>query len=136
MIVLDASVVIAYLEPTDAHHESATELVVDLVADGEHDLVLHPLTAAEVLAGFVRFGTEEQAWADLASIGFVVRGLGEGPAAALLIARTRMQSRLKMPDAVVLATALHHGGVVASYDDALRAAAGKHGVLYAAGEVR
>lgn len=133
MIVLDASVVIAFLEPTDAHHESAAQLVVDLVAEGEHDLVLHPLTAAEVLAGFVRFGTEEQAWADLASIGFVVRGFGEGPVAALVLARTRMQSRLKMPDAVVLATALYGGGAVATYDDALRAAAQERGVLHPAG---
>lgn len=130
MIVFDASVVIAFLEPADVHHDDATSLVVDLIGGTDHELALHPLTAAEVLAGFVPTGREEAAWRDIAAVGFAIHGFGDDPAAALLLARTRMQTRLKMPDAVVLATALHHQGQVASADAGLRRACLERGLLY------
>lgn len=129
MIVLDASVVIAYLEPDDALHDRATSLLVDLIADGPRELVLNPLTAAEVLAGFVPGGREQAAWRDMADVGFTIRGLPDDATGALLLARTRRSSGLKMPDAVVLATALHWQGEVATFDDSLRRAAGDRGVL-------
>lgn len=131
MIVLDASVVIAYLEGSDAHHEAATRLIVDLVTEGEQMLALHPLTAAEVLTDFVQPGAAEEVWEDLVDIGFTICGLGEDAPAALLLAHVRRTTRLKMPDAVALATAIHQGARLATFDDALARASARHDALFA-----
>ena len=46
MIVLDASVLIAYLDGSDDHHEAAERLLAAAIDD---DLGVNPLTLAEVL---------------------------------------------------------------------------------------
>lgn len=53
MIVLDASVLIAYLDGDDGHHEAAERLLAGAIDD---DLAANALTLAEVLVVPVRGG--------------------------------------------------------------------------------
>jgi len=69
--------------------------------------------------------------ASLAKIGVQIIPLDASDAAALT--RVRNSNRARMPDAVALDAALKHGGVgtgvgLATFDEALTAAAGKAGV--------
>lgn len=116
MIVLDASVLIGLLDPRDAHHADAIELLADL----SDELVVHPLTLAEVLVGPTRSGHERDVMTDLASIGVQTANLGSDE--PLLLAGVRVDHGLKMPDACVLATAVHYDAPLASFDTQLTAA--------------
>jgi fumarate hydratase class II len=85
------------------------------------------------MVGYTRCGQEQQGHAAfdalrVATIAALAGADGDdledrANAWASLVARTRARSRLKMPDAVVLATAQHVGGFVATLDDALHRAA-------------
>jgi predicted nucleic acid-binding protein len=121
VIVLDASVLIAYLDGEDAHHDSAERLLVEAADD---DIVVGVLTMAEVLVAPER---ESRLDAVLA----VLRDLevDEAPLpsdAAVALARLRASTGLKMPDCAVLLTAGSMGAELASFDSRLvRAAAGR-----------
>lgn len=117
MIVLDTSVLIGLLDPRDAHHADAIELLAEL----SDELVVHPLTLAEVLVGPTRSGREHDVMTDLASIGVQAANLGSDE--PLLLARVRVDHGLKMPDACVLATAVHYDAPLASFDTQLTEAA-------------
>src|SRR6478672_5791652 len=66
MIVLDASVLIAHLNPTDAHHVDATGMLL-IAPPGS--LLVHSMTLAEVLVGGARIGRGAQMQADLMAMG-------------------------------------------------------------------
>jgi predicted nucleic acid-binding protein len=68
MIVLDASVVIAFLNPTDLHHSRATQLIEE---HSTGDFRMHQITLAEVLVDAVRTGRGVQLFDDLMSLGVV-----------------------------------------------------------------
>lgn len=122
MITLDASLVIAHLNPRDPHHEAATSYLRDTA---EESLLIHSVNLAEVLIGGVRAGRGEEMRADLHAIGIRVAGRSEGE--ALRLARLRVESRLKMPDCCALDTALTTESTLATFDDALaRAASTRH----------
>lgn len=123
MIVLDASVVIAYLNTADPHHPKAVELLAENVAGG---FGIHPLTLAEVLVGGVRVGRANQLLADLQSIG--VSALDLQTNEALILAELRATSGLKMPDCCVLATALRDASPLATFDEQLARVAQKLGL--------
>ena len=61
MIVVDASVLIAFLDAKDIHHGAA----VELLAEAHPPLLVHPISAAEVLVAPVRHGVDDEVWADL-----------------------------------------------------------------------
>lgn len=65
MIVVDASVLIAFLDPNDAHHSAA----VEILEEASPPLFVHPITAAEVLVAAVRNDVADAVWADLMAIG-------------------------------------------------------------------
>lgn len=103
VVVLDASVVIGFLDSADAHHARAVEA---LRALGESELVLPATAYAEVLVGPWRSGPEavdavEQFVADLALRVEPVTADIARQAARLRAARRP----LTLPDALVLATA-------------------------------
>lgn len=118
MIVLDASVLIAYLDSHDDHHARAEALLADEIDD---DFTASSLTLAEVLvvpARSNRLGEVRQALEDL--------DLQEAafPAdTAVKLARLRASTNLKMPDCCVLLTAEEAQGRIASFDDRLLEAA-------------
>lgn len=121
MIVVDAGVLIGLLDDRDAHHRAA----LDMLERTPPPYLVHPLTLAEVLVGPARVGREAQAWDDLKEIGVEVAALG--PDEPLALARLRAEHRLKMPDTCVLATAVHYGCRLATFDRQLAAAAARSG---------
>jgi predicted nucleic acid-binding protein len=113
MIVVDASVLIAFLDPNDAHHSVA----VQILEDASPPLLVHPITAAEVLVAPVRNDVADAVWADLMAIGVEI---DDTPIDPLLLARLRVKTGCKMPDCCVLATAATHNTAVATFDAQLR----------------
>lgn len=123
MIVLDASVVIAFLDSTDPHHAEASGLLETHAAEG---FWIHELTLAEVLGGAVRIGRANQLLHDLEWIGVEVHP--QTPQAPLVLAELRATTGLKMPVCCVLAVAQHRLVPLATFDERLARVAGSLGV--------
>lgn len=118
MIVLDASVLIAFLDSADRHHGAAETLLADALDD---ELVVNTLTLAEVLVVPAREGRIDEVRAALDEI--EVREVPFRPDAAVRLAHLRTQVNLKMPDCCVLLAAETEAASIASFDDRLVAAA-------------
>jgi predicted nucleic acid-binding protein len=116
LIVVDASVLIGWLDDRDAHHLEA----IDVLSSVER-FIAHPLTLADVLVHPARSGCESDVVARLEAIGMMVSSRALDPVG---LARLRVATRSKMPDCVVLACAQAHGLGVATLDEALRRVAG------------
>jgi predicted nucleic acid-binding protein len=103
LVVLDASVVIAFLDPDDVLHEVA----VAALSEHQHDELLIPTSAyAEILVAPYRVGGEAVAEIEAFLADFVVRLEALTPAIARAAAKLRSESRsLRLPDALVLAAA-------------------------------
>lgn len=114
MIVLDASVLVAYLDGEDDHHAAADGLLAEAIDD---DLAANPLTLAEVLVAPVRDGRLHQTQAALRDL--EVRELPFPADAAIRLARIRVSTGLRMPDCCVLLAAEVAGASVASFDERL-----------------
>jgi predicted nucleic acid-binding protein len=103
LIVLDASVVIAHLDPADALHEAATSVLLEYATD---DLRLPASAYAESLVDPARKGRLDDARDAIAALQLQIvpvdRLLAER--AASLRARER---GLRLPDALVLACGEH-----------------------------
>lgn len=112
VIVLDASVLIAYLDRDDSHHAAAENLLAEAVDD---DLGVDPLTLAEVLVAPARDELIEATKAALRSL-----EVAELPfPSPVRLARLRASTGLKMPDCCVLLAAEDTAATVASFDDRL-----------------
>ncbi len=123
MIVLDASVLIALLNPVDAHHDRAAALLTEHADSG---FGLHTVTLAEVLVGAVRAGRGNQLLADLRALGIaVVTPPAEGPGESepMLLAEIRATTGLKMPDCCVMVVALRESALILTFDSRLAEAA-------------
>jgi predicted nucleic acid-binding protein len=118
VIVLDASVIIAYLDSEDDHHGRAEQL---LAAEIDDDFGANSLTLAEVLVVPVRQDRLGEARAALRDL--EVEELPFPVDAAVKLATLRAMTGLKMPDCCVLLAAEHTHGRVATFDDRLSQAA-------------
>ena len=116
MIVVDASVLIAFLDADDAHHVAA----VGLLADAVPPLLVHPITVTEVLVAPVRRGIADQVWSDLVAIGVEI---DVTPIDPRQLARVRAETGCKMPDCCVIASSVNHDTTVATFDQRLRRSA-------------
>ena len=114
MIVLDASVLIAYLDGDDSHHLAAQSLLVEAVDD---DLGVNPLTLAEVLVVPARDGRLEPTQAALRDL--EVDELPFPSGTAVRLAQLRATTGLKMPDCCALLSAEDAAATVASFDERL-----------------
>jgi predicted nucleic acid-binding protein len=123
MIALDASVLIAHLNPADRHHPAATAI---LLAGTPGQMLVHTITLAEVLVGGVRVGQGAPMRDDLRSAGIVVAPHDDGE--PLRLAELRATSGLKLPDCCILDVAIHHHASLATFDEALAVVARHHGV--------
>lgn len=123
MIVLDASVLIALLDAQDAHHRAARQI---LTAHVEEQYAASVLTVAEVLVHPTRAGVADRAAGALRALELSVVSLAEDDTFGL--ARIRAEYALRMPDAVVLHTAVATRAELATFDAALRSAAEQAGV--------
>lgn len=116
LVVLDASVVIAFLDPDDALHEAA----VQALTEHQHAELLIPTSAyAEILVAPHRRGSEAVAEVEAFISDFAIRLEALTPAIARAAAKLRSESRmLRLPDALVLATTEELGaGVVLTGDE-------------------
>lgn len=123
MIVLDASVAIAVLDSDDAHHAASVAL---LTAHLGEPMAMSALTLAEVLVRPAQLGTADQVATRLREIGVTTLPLADDDAVTL--ARVCAETRLRMPDAVVLHAAESRGATVATADAALAHAARRRGI--------
>ncbi len=128
MNVLDASVLIAIISADDEHHATALALIDHEFEDG---FCASALTMAESLVGAVRAGLLPQAMAILEPLDIEVLPLTNADVAH--VARTRVTSGLKLPDAVVLAVASGNGRRILTFDRALAEAARRQGLTVLAG---
>lgn len=126
VIILDANVLIGFLDATDPHHAASVDLLERRFVDGFGSSVL---TVSEALVHPTRVGRQDAAMAALLRIGVQVIALSASDAAVL--AHVRNEYRLRMPDAVALHTALSTSSELASFDEALIGAADRAGVKVA-----
>jgi len=110
LVVLDASVVIAFLDPDDALHDAA----VEALTGHQHDELLIPTsTYAEILVAPHRRGSEAVAEVEAFVSDFSIRLEALTLAIAKAAAKLRSESgSLRLPDALVLATAEELGAEV------------------------
>lgn len=102
LIVLDASVLIALLDPADPHHQAA-RAALDVHADDDLRIPAH--TLSEALVHPIRAGKEREARRLIAGLEIVVDPVDEEVGIAAARLRARHGSALRMPDALVLAYA-------------------------------
>ena len=125
MIVLDASVLIAYLDGDDSHHTAAESVLVAAVDD---NLAASSITLAEVLVAPVREGRLDQTLAALSDL--EIQELPLPADSAVQLARLRAGLGLKMPDCcVLLATEDAAAATIATFDGRLAQAATGRGLL-------
>ena len=124
MIVLDATVLIAHLDSTDAHHRRATAMLLSAAADDEA-VAASQITLAEVLVGPARAGRLDDALVALDELGVAAIDLPADAPARL--AELRVATGLKLPDCCVLLAGTQHGAAVATLDNALAKAAAHGG---------
>ncbi len=131
LIIVDASALIAAFEPSDQFHDRAVAALADALSGGAR-LAASELTVAEFLVGPAQSGELATAETDLAELG--VTRVPLPPSFAARLAQIRHEARVKLPDAVVLLTAVDatEGGTVAvsiaTFDERLRAAALTYGI--------
>ena len=118
MIAVDASILIAHLDPGDAHHAAARQVLTEAVTA---PLIAHGLTLAEVLVGGVRVHRGAEMLADLHGIGVRLAPRDDGE--PLRLAGLRVETGLRLPDCCVLLTAVVNGATLATFDDGLARAA-------------
>jgi predicted nucleic acid-binding protein len=123
VIVLDASVLIAWLDGKDAHHVRAETL---LTAETDDDLATSSVTLAEVLVVPARTGQLPAVQAALAELG--VEELPFPADAAARLAQLRAATDRKTPDCCVLLAAEDAGARMASFDKGLLRAAADRGI--------
>jgi predicted nucleic acid-binding protein len=116
-LILDASVLIGLLDAGDAHHRQAVEHVDQ--ADNAGTALVTPASAySEALVAFARAGRTADARYAIGAMGITVVAMSQ--AIAERAAEIRAQhERLRLPDAIVLATARELGAELLTYDDRL-----------------
>jgi predicted nucleic acid-binding protein len=102
LIVVDASVLIALLDPADVHHPAAR---ASLAAYSDDDLRIPAHTLAEALVHPARAGKDREARRLIAALEIAVDPVDEPIAVAAARFRAGHGRALRMPDALVLAYA-------------------------------
>lgn len=121
MIVVDASVVLAFLALGDPHHQSARRVLVH-----DEEFGIHGVTLAECLVRGEREGRLDEVASKVAGLGIVE--LDRVPAEARLLARARVATGLKLPDCCVLVAAEAATGRLATFDSRLARVARERGL--------
>ena len=122
MIVVDASVLIAFLNPRDAHSVAARALFTTSVGERH---VAHRLTIAEALVGAAQANMAQAVARALDSIGV---GRLDEPDDPVDLAEIRARTGLKLPDACVLLAATRDAAQLATFDSRMARAARDAGV--------
>jgi len=115
LTAIDAGVLVAFLDQSDAFHPAAVEAILEASTG---DLLLPMVAYSELMVGVLMSGATV-AWFDSVLDGLHVR-VGPidrnvaGRAASLraLSLRDRRRRQWRMPDALIVADALHNGATV------------------------
>lgn len=119
-LVLDASVVIAFSEADDALHDAAVGAAAQAWQAGSTRLL--PASAySEILVRPIQRGTGDRIDAFLAASAIEVVPIDAAIARAAAAARVRCPN-LRLPDALVIATALAHDAELVTLDTRMTAA--------------
>lgn len=126
MIILDAGAIIAYLNPADQHHAATRDT---LAGHPRTPFMASALNLTEAMVRPVLAGIADQVLRKL----FEQLDLTMVPVLGtdvLRLAEIRASTRLKLPDCCVLLAAERTGaGAIVTFDDRLRDAARKHGLI-------
>jgi predicted nucleic acid-binding protein len=114
-LVLDASVLIGLLDSADAHHARAVE-DVERADQAGHRLLAPASAYSEALVAFARADRVGQAREAIAAMGITITPLTAMIAERAAVLRAR-HTRLRLPDAIVLACAEELDGELLSYDE-------------------
>jgi predicted nucleic acid-binding protein len=113
-LILDASVLIGLLDTADAHHAQAVQDTE--AADQTGRPLMVPVSAySEALVAFARANRVKEAREAIAAMGFTIVPLTAPIAEHAAELRARYE-RLRLPDAIVLASAQELNGELLSYD--------------------
>lgn len=123
MIVLDAGVLIAVEQPDDAHHAAALRF---LEANADERFVAGGVSLAESLVHAVNTGDAEDLLEDYELLGIEPLDVWGGSAGA--VARIRAETRLRMPDALVIYACEREQAELVTTDAALAQAAAARGI--------
>jgi predicted nucleic acid-binding protein len=110
VIVLDANVLIAILDGSDAHFQAAQRI---FLGHATERLVAHRVTVGETLVRPARAGRAAAAAAALAMLGV---GYLDEPNDPVELAELRASSGLKLPDCIILHAALREKAKLATFD--------------------
>jgi predicted nucleic acid-binding protein len=124
-LILDASVLTGLLDVSDVHHVVAVD-DVEAADQARHSLLVPASAYSESLVAFARAGRVSDAREAIAAMGIVVTPLSAAVAERAASLRAEHE-RLRLPDALVLATAREHGGDLLTYDDELKQIADRSG---------
>lgn len=103
-VVVDSGVIIALVDADDAHHFWSVQQMQEIVT-ARHAIVISALTVAEVLVRPAQAGAADVVRADLMSLRPRVIDVDEHLAARAAHVRAT-QTGLRLPDAIIVATAL------------------------------
>lgn len=123
VVVLDASALIALYDSKDAHHLWALEMFRDTLS---FELMMPVLTYAEVLVHPIRANLRSRFEKSIRGLGISFSELLAED--TLRLAELRVETKLRMPDVVVLHQALKTSGSLATTDKGLALAARKLGL--------
>lgn len=122
-VVLDASVLIALFNAKDEHHSWALDFLVNASAD---EFFMASLNFAEALVHPVRAGLAHELTQNVQTLGIEI--VDSTASDALHLAQLRVSTGLRMPDAIVMQTALKIEGELATADAKLATAARQNGI--------
>lgn len=123
MIVLDAGVLIAYGDSRDTHHAAAVDFLTEHC---DHEFAISPLTLAEVLVRPALADRVGEALSVFMDLDLVVNDIREVD--AVVLAKTRASTTLKMPDALVVHVAVRDSAHIATTDAVLASKARELGI--------
>lgn len=124
IVVLDAGVLIALSSESNTHHEWAMGMFLHTLSQ---ELSMSALTYAEVMVHPAKAGRAQELQQRLSGLQIQVRPFDQSDVAEL--ATLRVESGLRMPDAVVLHESLTLGATLATTDKILNREARKRGVV-------
>lgn len=123
MIVADASWIVALRDPEDDHHREAIAVNGEIAGEAA---ILHPVTLAECLVAPAKLGVLDEAALGLRAAFEVI---DVDPDAPIRWAMLRAETGLRLPDAIVLDTALHHRArAIVTFDERLATQSADHGL--------
>lgn len=117
-LILDASVLIGLLDRQDPHHSRAVD-EVEAADRAERELLAPASAYSEALVAFARADRVAEAREAISAMGIGIAPLTAAIAEYAAVLRATV-SALRLPDAIVLATARILEGELLTYDDKLK----------------